>query len=595
MGLVYAAKAVSDTGTGLPEEWPGTWDYEPPEFDDPGWTFPGTIPGSWVTLPPGWPKSFNATLDMALPDKITKNTAFNIEVTVLDFYDDNTDILDNHYITIFAVHNNIVLGVKKDGDSEFASSISYKVTNYEGVKHGFSGSMQVDLSSLDYGAATITIYAIDMLTVNPVIYAVDTVERSYVATLNVIVPEDIEHDSDFNIEVRMLDQDGEDISELDGDYLTISAAISGTQVNIKKPADPSYSASISYEINNYADNKYGISEDIDLSLFGNTNAVIVTIFASIAEPVLSGNDTAEYNVLALVFTSYPDEVNRGQNITLGLKVVNMAGGTITSAAPATTLAISGADANDVISDSNILTGDWSSGTWSISDFQISGGSGYESGVTLTATAAGYETAVTPVFSIIDILGYFNFDFIDAPGVATSINRAYPRGEVFSIIIRIENENGSRLTSAAPEATLILNDAATGDELSKTTILSSDWIDGAFASNDIQITGGNNYKEISITVTANGYVSDTSDSLHVCGPGNDIGNHKFTMFSGYPIRSGYIKETGVVDSSYIDKYLRNVSHNYFLRVKTITDYGYIIAETYSTVFEELGYEETYMDT
>lgn len=106
-------------------------------------------------------------------------------------------------------------------------------------------------------------------------------------------------------------------------------------------------------------------------------------------------DLAKY----LEFTTEPTDVNRGVNFTLALRVKDANGNTVTDEAPETTLTLAGADGSDVLSKTTIATGEWSSGTWTSSTMQITGGSGAETGVTISASATGYTGDTTAEFTI----------------------------------------------------------------------------------------------------------------------------------------------------------------------------------------------------
>lgn len=93
-----------------------------------------------------------------------------------------------------------------------------------------------------------------------------------------------------------------------------------------------------------------------------------------------------------------------------------------------------------------------------------------------------------------------------------------RGINFSLALSIENGNGTVMTDLAPETTLTLSGAATGDELNIVSITEEDWSDGEWSSSSVNISGGTgDVAASSITASVIGYANDSTELFEVRSP------------------------------------------------------------------------------
>jgi hypothetical protein len=416
--------------------------------------------------------------------------------------DNDDDGLDDYYIVLQAVYDGSIVGIADEDDSSYSGAVQYRISNYTGSKHGISEGIKLDIDTSE--EIDVIIWA-GVYAITPNVTTSDTITiKDY--SIEETAPATVEDKENFTLEARVLDA-ALNTSDLNGETMRVFAYIGDTAVNIKKAADGSYSSYIEFTISNYEGSKYGISESISLELLGQTHGATVTIYVATTDPWVTTSDTSTYAAPKLVFTSEPTIMDRDEEVTLALKVTNAAGTTKTALAPGVALALAGADASDVMSDGNIGTGDWTNGTVSIADFQITGGTGDETGVTITASADGYQSVTTSSFSIYE----YSFEFTTEPSSVT-------RGTNFTLAIKIVNAAGETLTTKAPTAALVLAGADGSDVLSDTDIASGEWSNGTWTSSTLQITGGTGAESgVTITCSASNYDSGVTGEFTTSPP------------------------------------------------------------------------------
>ena len=129
-----------------------------------------------------------------------------------------------------------------------------------------------------------------------------------------------------------------------------------------------------------------------------------------------GVDSVESGVISFEFTSSPVGIERATNFTLTVEIQNSEGDVITDASPICSLVLSGAHASDVLSKTTIASGEWSSGVWTSTTMQITGGTGSLSDVTITITDdASSITHDVATFAILDVTGTETFELTGMRG------------------------------------------------------------------------------------------------------------------------------------------------------------------------------------
>ncbi len=141
MGYIYTGKEPNTPADTTPDLWPDSWDY------------PLSYPYVW---PPGWPLTIDSvfTTTVTMPASISSGAATSIVARILDAGVDTSD-LDLHTIQVTAAIGATTVQLKTASGS-YADRIVIVVSNYTGLRYGFSENLYFDTTPEQAGS-TLTV------------------------------------------------------------------------------------------------------------------------------------------------------------------------------------------------------------------------------------------------------------------------------------------------------------------------------------------------------------------------------------------------------------------------------------------------------
>jgi hypothetical protein len=392
MGIAYVAKAPVPVEVQLPEGWPENWD------------FPSTDSGPWA---PSWPLEVEDgaySMTVASPETIYVGESATVEATILDAYEDNTSDLDKHLVKVTATLTDDVLKIKKSAGDDYADVLYFQVENYAGEKYGISENVYFDLGVED-GMDTISVTC-EVVSIDETVSASATSDVAQCVLVFTTEPSDVTRGIDFSLALRVENGNGIAMTDLDPEtVLALSGADGADELSV-----------VLVEPEDWTD---GVWSDILQVTGGTGDVAAATITASATGYTGDSTELFEVRSPDLVFTTEPEAVTRGVEFTLAIEAQDGYGNVIVPDSVVMTLTLSGADESDVL---NASSPSLSSGVWTSSAMQITGGDGTETGVTITAEAVGYASDTTEEFNIVlaDTTYYISFE----PQVFSEGNYAY---------------------------------------------------------------------------------------------------------------------------------------------------------------------------